>query len=37
MRFEMKPSRQGSTVTLFEGLICLLGSGPEVENLPQLQ
>lgn len=36
MRFEMKPFRQGSTVTLFEGLICLLGSGPGVENLLQV-
>ena len=36
MCFEMKLSRQGSTVTLFEGLICQLGSGPGIENLLQV-
>lgn len=36
MCFKMKPSRQGSTGTLFEGLIRLLCPGLEAENLLQV-
>lgn len=32
IHLEMKPPRQGSAGTLFEGLVCLPGSGPEVET-----
>lgn len=32
IHFEMKPPRQGSAGTSFEGLVRLPGSGPEVES-----